>query len=172
MSPFTWGGFLEITAAARHWNCRIILIPEDATDEPMSFHNEPNVKNTIALWYNGAHYDYLEPVAIDLTIPDEVLTQKGEAAKQFYIIISGEYKISFKDNNFVTLGKTGEFIGWATLIAAPNYIGTSVALTDGELLTLSGRDFLRLLQSDADLGNKIMEKGSEMAAKGKSFTKE
>lgn len=110
----------------------------------------------------------LHPVKI--TRGDTLIKEAG-VAKNFYIILAGEYKITFPDENSITLKKTGDFVGWATIIAAPKYIGTGVALTDGEALKLSGQDFMRLLRSDADLGNKIMANGSELASKGKSFNK-
>ncbi len=110
--------------------------------------------------------DLLHPVKI--TKGQELITS-GKTARDFFIILSGKYKIIFKNGNFITLENTGDFIGWATIIAVPRYIGTGVALTDGELLKLSGQDFLALLRSDADLGNKIMAKGSELVSKGKPF---
>ena len=108
----------------------------------------------------------LHPVKVN---KGHVLTQEKELARYFYIILSGAYKISSESGHEITLKTRGEFIGWATIIAAPRYLGTGVAMTQGEVLKLSGQDFMRLLQSDADLGTRIMEKGSELAAKGQPF---
>ncbi|MBU0993481.1 MAG: cyclic nucleotide-binding domain-containing protein [Proteobacteria bacterium] len=102
----------------------------------------------------------------------QVLTEEGDVARDFFIILSGKYKISSKTGHEIILRHTGDFIGWATIIAGPKYLGTGVALAQGEVLKLSGQDFMRLLQSDADLGNKIMKKGSDLASSGKPFVNE
>jgi CRP-like cAMP-binding protein len=95
--------------------------------------------------------------------------KQNDVAKEFYIILSGKYEINFKNGKSITLDKQGDFIGWATIIAAPIYLGTGVALTDGEALKLSRQDFMDLLISDSEIGNKIMANGSKIASK-KVFT--
>lgn len=110
----------------------------------------------------------LHPVKVN---KDDVLIEEDDVARNFYIILKGEYKITFPNGNEMLLNKTGEFIGWATIIAAPKYMGTGVSLREGEALKLSGQDFLALLRSDADLGHKIMKNGSDLAAKKRAFEK-
>ncbi len=101
----------------------------------------------------------------------DILIQEGDVAKNFFIILTGEYKIAFPNENFLSLNKKGNFIGWSTIIAGHKYLGTGTALTDGEALKLSGQDFIRLLRSDADLGNKIMANGSHLASKKRPFAR-
>lgn len=93
----------------------------------------------------------------------QVITEEDALAKNFFIVLSGKYKLSSRRGHEFILRNPGDFIGWATIIAAPKYMGTCVALSSGEVLRLSKQDFMRLLLSDADLGNKIMKKGSELA---------
>lgn len=95
----------------------------------------------------------------------DVLIKEDDIARNFYILLSGQYKITFKNGKHITLDKKGEFLGWATIIAAPKYLGTGVALTDGDAFKLTRQDFMDLLISDAEIGNQIMANGSELAAK-------
>lgn len=44
--PTTWGGWLELTAAARHWNTRIIIVPETLADDIMVFHDSRRAEHT------------------------------------------------------------------------------------------------------------------------------
>lgn len=59
--PKAWGGYLELMAAARHFNHRIYIVPENVDEEIMVFHDTDKAKATIVLWWNGKHYDWLKP---------------------------------------------------------------------------------------------------------------
>ncbi len=87
----------------------------------------------------------------------EVLTKRGDVAHTFFVILSGNYMVHFPDGKAFTLHKPGDFIGWAILVASTRYNGTSVALTDGEVLALKKADFMRVIQQDLAMGNKIMQ---------------
>lgn len=133
------------------------------------------ILETMPLFENLSHKE-LEKIADLLHLvdvkKDEILTREDDLAREFYIILEGEYKITFKNGKFVTLKKRGDFIGWATIIAASRYMGTGSAVTNGQAFKLNGHDFMDLLVSDADIGNKIMANGSALAAKGKPFTQD
>ncbi len=88
----------------------------------------------------------------------EMVFQRGDPAQQFYIVLSGDFMVYFKNGRSFTLHKKGDIFGYSTLITPFKYSGTVVAFTDGEALTLSGQDFLRLIQGNAELGGKIMKK--------------
>lgn len=132
--------------------------------------NEIEILRSMEL-FKSLNSEELEKIAVLLhplnVNKDQILTMEGEPAKNFYIIVSGRFKISLTTGNDIVLSHVGDFIGWATIIAAPTYLGTGVALTQGEVLKLSGQDFMRLLISNADLGGKIMKNGSEIVAAGK-----
>ena len=87
----------------------------------------------------------------------EILTKVGDPAHTFYVILSGNYMVHFPDGHAFTLHRPGDFIGWAILVASVRYNGTSVALTDGEVLAMKKADFMRLLQRDLAMGDKIMK---------------
>lgn len=88
----------------------------------------------------------------------EVLIRRGDPAHTFFIVLSGSYMVYFKTGRAFTLHKKGDVIGRSTLIAPFHYTATAVALTEGNVLSMRGRDFLRLIQGDSALGNKIMKK--------------
>ncbi|MBC2696607.1 MAG: cyclic nucleotide-binding domain-containing protein [Desulfobacteraceae bacterium] len=88
----------------------------------------------------------------------EVLTRKGEPARTFFIILSGNFMLSFKEERSFTLHNKGNIIGWSTVVTPFRYTGTAIALTDGLVLYMAGQEFLRLIQSYSALGDKIMRK--------------
>jgi len=88
----------------------------------------------------------------------EVLTQKGEGAHSFYIILSGNYMVSFDQGRAFTLHEKGQIIGWSSIVTPFKYTGTAVALTRGEALSMSSEDFRVLLQEDARISEKLMLK--------------
>ena len=88
----------------------------------------------------------------------EVLTRIGEPARTFFIILSGNFMLSFKEERSFTLHDKGNIIGWSTVVTPFRYKGTAIALTDGLVLFMPGQEFLRVIQSNAALGDKIMRK--------------
>jgi CRP-like cAMP-binding protein len=88
----------------------------------------------------------------------EILTQRGEPAQMFYVVLKGNFMISFKEGRAFTLHEQGDIIGWSTIVTPFRYTGTAVALTDGEVLTLQGDDFLQVIQGESSIGDKIMNK--------------
>lgn len=88
----------------------------------------------------------------------EVLTRKDEPARTFFIVLSGNFMLSFKKERSFTLHNKGNIIGWSTVVTPFQYRGTAIALTDGLVLSMPGQEFLRLIQSDSALGDKIMRK--------------
>ncbi len=88
----------------------------------------------------------------------EVLTRKGEQARTVFIILSGNFMLSFKDERSFTLHNKGNIIGWSTVVTPFQYKGTATALTDGLVLSMPGQEFLDLIQSNSAIGDKIMQK--------------
>lgn len=88
----------------------------------------------------------------------EILTQRGEGAHSFYVILSGNYMVSFEKGRAFTLHDKGQIIGWSSIVTPFKYTGTAVALTQGEVLSMSSEDFRVLLQEDARISEKLMLK--------------
>ncbi|MCF8067018.1 MAG: Crp/Fnr family transcriptional regulator [Desulfobacterales bacterium] len=99
----------------------------------------------------------------------EILTQRGTPATTFFIIISGNFMVSFKNGHAFTLHEKGNVIGWSTVVTPFNYTGTATALTDGEVLTISGDELLRIVQEDAPLAQKFMEKINKVVEERSPF---
>jgi len=99
----------------------------------------------------------------------EVLSQKGQPAHTFYLIISGDYMVHFDNGRAFTIHEKGQIIGWSAVVTPFRYRGTSIALTNGEVIAMKGRELLKLIQGNSNLGDKIMAKVNEGVAKRMSF---
>ncbi|MDD2388470.1 MAG: cyclic nucleotide-binding domain-containing protein [Desulfobacterales bacterium] len=89
---------------------------------------------------------------------EEVLIRKKNPAHSLYIIMSGNFMVSFKDGRGYTLHDRGDIIGWSSFITPFKYKGTSVALTDGEVLSIHSRKLQGLIQENAELATQFLEK--------------
>jgi len=105
-------------------------------------------------------------------VESEVLVQKGAPAVTLFINLSGNFMISFDEDRAITLHQKGDLMGWSAVFTPFRYKGTIVALTDGQILTLPSEEFLRLILSNAALGDKVMKKINQVAAERMSFVKE
>ena len=99
----------------------------------------------------------------------EVLTRIGAPARNLFIVLSGNFIIAFKDDRAITLHDKGKIMGWSTVFSPFRYKGTTVALTDSEVVSIPGDKFLSLIQSNAALGNKIMKKINAIASERMFF---
>ena len=88
----------------------------------------------------------------------ELLTQRGLTAHTFYVILSGNFMISFNEDRAFTLHKKGQIMGWSSVVTPFRYTGTAVALTHGEVLCLSAEAFRELLMGDARISELLMKK--------------
>ena len=88
----------------------------------------------------------------------ELLTQKGQGAHTFYVIMSGNFLISFNEDRAFTLHEKGQIMGWSSVVTPFRYTGTAVALTHGEVLCLSAEAFRELLRGDARISDLLMKK--------------
>jgi CRP-like cAMP-binding protein len=94
----------------------------------------------------------------------EFLARRGYRARTFFIVITGNFMLSFENGKAITLHNKGDIMGWSTLVTPFTYKGTVIALTDGEVLTLPGQEFYLLLQSDSELSSKIMKEINSIIA--------
>ncbi len=100
----------------------------------------------------------------------ETLAKKGRIATTFFINVTGSFLIDFENKKALTLHDKGDVMGWSTLVTPFEYRGTLVSLTNGEVLTISGEEFYRLLQGDSSLGGKIMKKINPITASRASLS--
>lgn len=92
----------------------------------------------------------------------EVLTRRNDFAHTFYIVLSGNYMVYFRGGQAFTVHDRGDVIGMATVMTPFYYRGTSVALTEGEVLSIPGTKFQELVQSHSVLAEKLMLKLSAL----------
>lgn len=88
----------------------------------------------------------------------ELLTQKGQGAHTFYVILSGNFLVSYNDDRAFTLHERGQIMGWSSVVTPFRYTGTAMALTRGEVLCLSAASFRELLMGDARISEMLMKK--------------
>ncbi len=103
----------------------------------------------------------LSPLAVK---KGDVVIQEGTPALTFYIIYKGRFKISSEQGPGMTIDQKGEIMGWSTVVAPFQYRGTVKAISDGELLYISSRDFMTMIQGNNELGEKVVRKINKVAA--------
>lgn len=108
---------------------------------------------------NSGELEQLAPLMHTARVSEgEVLIRKGDPAQTFFVVLSGNFMISFKEGRAITLHEKGEIMGWSTVVTPFQYRGTAIALTEGNVLTMSGQEILRLIQENSTLSEKIMKK--------------
>lgn len=133
---------------------------------------DPNTLLDISL-FEGMDQDGLEKISGLMTMAEiqegEALTRKGDTAHSFYIILSGNYMVSFDMGRAFTLHLKGQIIGWSSVVSPFKYTGTAVALTRGEVLCLSSEALRQLLQEDARISERLMLKISAIVSERMSY---
>lgn len=99
----------------------------------------------------------------------EVLATRGRTAHTFFVVLSGSFMVHFDKGRAFTLQKKGDIMGWSAVVTPFKYTGTMTALTDGEVLHASGKSFLRLIQSNAELGDRVMKKINAVVSERRPF---
>ena len=99
----------------------------------------------------------------------EVIIEKGTPALTFFIILSGTYRVDFEEGRSMVCRRKGEVMGWSTVVGPFHYIGTITSEEEGEVLEISSRDFVELIQADNALGEKIMKKINKIASETKAI---
>ena len=113
-------------------------------------------------FFQGLKLEEVEEIAALLNHRDvkagDVIFRKGTPALTFYIILSGAFEVSSEQGLSITVDQRGEIMGWSTVVAPFEYTGTVTATEDGNLLYISSHDFIQLIQSNNELGEKLMKK--------------
>ena len=125
------------------------------------------------IFFQNMAYSDLEQFAYSLNAKSvkkgDVLLRRGTPALTFFIILSGSYKVILEEGLSYTLDTQGTIIGWSTVISPFEYTGTAMAETDGDVLYISSHEFFRLIQSNNELGEKIMKKINKIAAQRRAL---
>ncbi len=117
-----------------------------------------------------AELEQVQSIAHPMQVAEaEILTRIGAPAHNFFIILSGNFMIAFKGDRAITLHDKGKIMGWSTVFSPFRYKGTTVALTEGEVLSIPGGKLLNLMQGAPALGDKIMKKINAIASERMFF---
>ncbi len=110
--------------------------------------------------FKGLNEEEIKHIAELITLIEvaegEELVRAETPARYFFIILSGNFMVSFKNGRAITLHKKGDIMGWSTLISPFYYTGTITALTKGTVYSIFGNDLMDLIQNSSDFGNNIM----------------
>ncbi|MFO7929957.1 MAG: Crp/Fnr family transcriptional regulator [Thermodesulfobacteriota bacterium] len=94
-------------------------------------------------------------------IEGEQLLREGERAHSFFVILKGHFMIYKSDGRAMSLRYRGDIMGWSSVTFPFAYTAGATALTDGEVLCISGGEFLELLQSNPALAEKVLRRINE-----------
>jgi CRP-like cAMP-binding protein len=94
-------------------------------------------------------------VAADLQAAEgEILIREGEPGHEFFVIVSGEVEVRRKGRRVRTLG-AGAFFGELALLSRAPRSATVTAATAVDLLVITDRDFIELLDRAPELWLKV-----------------
>jgi CRP/FNR family transcriptional regulator, cyclic AMP receptor protein len=84
----------------------------------------------------------------------KVLMEEGERGREFFVIVSGNVEVRRKGRVVATLGP-GDFVGEMALLSKAPRSATVTALTPVDVLVITDRAFLALLDRMPDLWHKV-----------------
>ncbi len=85
---------------------------------------------------------------------DTVLIREGERGREFFVLIKGECVVTRKGRKVATIGP-GDFAGEMALLSKAPRNATVTATTPVDVLVITDRAFLNLLEKMPDLWHKI-----------------
>ena len=94
-------------------------------------------------------------MADEIDLPaGKVLIREGDRGREFFVVISGEVEVRRKGRKHVTLG-AGSFLGEMALLSKAPRSATVTALTPLDVLVITDRDFVMLLDKTPALWLKV-----------------
>ena len=84
----------------------------------------------------------------------KTLIKEGERGREFFVIVSGEVEVRRKGRKIATLG-AGAFVGEMALLSKAPRNATVTATTDLDVLVITDRAFLDLMDRNPDLWHKV-----------------
>lgn len=94
-------------------------------------------------------------IADELDLPaGKVLIREGERGREFFVLVNGEVEVRRKGRKVKTLGP-GSFVGEIALLSKIPRVATVTALTPLDVLVITDRAFLDLLEKAPLLAVKV-----------------
>lgn len=98
---------------------------------------------------------HIARIADELDLPaGKVLIREGERGREFFVIVSGEIEVRRKGRKIATLG-AGSFVGEMALLSKAPRSATVTALTALDVLVITDRAFLDLLERNTEVWLKV-----------------
>ena len=86
----------------------------------------------------------------------KVLIQEGERGREFFVIVGGEVEVRRNGRRVATLGP-GDFVGEMALLSKIPRVATVTAVTPLDVLVITDRAFLDLLEKTPSLTVKVAQ---------------
>jgi CRP/FNR family cyclic AMP-dependent transcriptional regulator len=98
---------------------------------------------------------HIARIADELDLPaGKVLIREGERGREFFVIINGEVEVRRKGRKMATLGP-GSFVGEMALLSKIPRVATVTAATPLDVLVITDRAFITLLEKTPAMGVKV-----------------
>ncbi len=84
----------------------------------------------------------------------KVLIREGERGREFFVLVSGEAEVRRRGRKIATVGP-GDFVGEMALLSKAPRNATVTAVTPVDVLVITDRAFLDLMDKTPDLWHKV-----------------
>ncbi len=88
----------------------------------------------------------------------ETIFRARTPAQYLYTLKKGAVLLAYPNGRSIIVEEPGGTIGWSTLVSPFHYTATAICLTDVELVGFARKDLFALMQMDAGLAQKIIQK--------------
>jgi len=92
---------------------------------------------------------------------NEIIVKEGDSGDSFYMISKGKVKVTREDENgkivVVSILGVGDFFGEMSLIDDTYRSANVVSMSNTEVLTLSGKDFLNLVKKNSTISFNLIK---------------
>ena len=100
----------------------------------------------------------------------EAIFQEGDDADSLHFLLEGEIVLKVKltsrpeSISVSVVSQQYESFGWSGIVPPYHYTASAVCETDCQILTLPGKDFMKLLNDNPEAGFTVMQRITELIA--------
>ncbi len=99
----------------------------------------------------------------------ETIFRARAPAQYLYTLKKGAVLLAYPNGRSIIVEEPGETIGWSTLVSPFHYTATAICLTDVELIGFARKDLFALMQMDANLAQKVIQKITPVMQKRRPY---